>query len=108
MMAIARGLMAKPKVLLLDEPSLGLAPAMVDELYAILGELRDDGVTILLVDQMATLALAVADYAYVLEQGRIVTEGRAAELLEDERLVAAYLGGGEKAEPAEPLVAEAR
>jgi ABC-type branched-subunit amino acid transport system ATPase component len=108
MMAIARGLMAKPKVLLLDEPSLGLAPAMVDELYAILGELRDDGVTILLVDQMATLALAVADYAYVLEQGRIVAEGRAAELLEDERLVAAYLGGGEKAEPAEPLVAEAR
>jgi ABC-type branched-subunit amino acid transport system ATPase component len=107
MMAIARGLMAKPKVLLLDEPSLGLAPAMVDELYAILGELRDDGVTILLVDQMATLALAVADYAYVLEQGQIVAEGRAAELLEDDRLVAAYLGGGGKAEPA-PLVAEAR
>ncbi|MGF1622622.1 MAG: ATP-binding cassette domain-containing protein, partial [Rhodomicrobiaceae bacterium] len=109
MMAIARGLMAKPKVLLLDEPSLGLAPAMVDELYTILGELRDDGVTILLVDQMATLALAVADYAYVLEQGRIVAEGRAAELREDERLVAAYLGGGEKAEPEpEALVAEAR
>lgn len=95
MMAVARGLMAKPDVLLLDEPSLGLAPAMVDELYAILGELRDEGKTILLVDQMATLALAVADYAYVLEQGRIVVEGPAAELASDPRLTAAYLGGAE-------------
>lgn len=96
MMAIARGLVAKPKALLLDEPSLGLAPAMVEELYAILGELRDDGVTILLVDQMATMALSVADYAYVLEQGQVVAEGKAADLRQDERLIAAYLGGSEK------------
>jgi len=94
MMAIARGLMAKPRLLLLDEPSLGLAPAMVEELYAILAELRDDGITILLVDQMATLALAVADRAYVLEQGRVVAQGSADELLGDEALIAAYLGGG--------------
>ncbi len=98
MMAIARGLMAKPKILLLDEPSLGLAPAMVEELYAILGELRDEGITILLVDQMATLALAVADYAYVLEQGRIVIEGKAAELASDPRLTAAYLGAANEQE----------
>jgi len=87
---------AKPKALLLDEPSLGLAPAMVEELYAILGELRDDGVTILLVDQMATMALSVADYAYVLEQGQVVAERKAADLRQDERLIAAYLGGSEK------------
>ncbi|MCC9624456.1 ATP-binding cassette domain-containing protein [Thalassospira sp. MA62] len=97
MMAIARGLVAKPKALLLDEPSLGLAPAMVEELYAILGELRDDGVTILLVDQMATMALSVADYAYVLEQGQVVAQGKAEDLRQDERLIAAYLGGAEGA-----------
>ncbi|MBO6804197.1 MAG: ABC transporter ATP-binding protein, partial [Thalassospira sp.] len=96
MMAIARGLVAKPKALLLDEPSLGLAPAMVEELYAILGELRDEGVTILLVDQMATMALSVADYAYVLEQGQVVAKGKASELRKDERLIAAYLGGSEQ------------
>ena len=94
MMAIARGLMAKPRLLLLDEPSLGLAPAMVEELYAVLAEMRDDGITILLVDQMATLALAVADRAYVLEQGRIVAQGNAEEMRGDDALVAAYLGGG--------------
>jgi ABC-type branched-subunit amino acid transport system ATPase component len=94
MMAIARGLMAKPDILLLDEPSLGLAPAMVDELYRILGELRDEGKTILLVDQMATMAMALADYAYVLEQGQIVVEGPARDLASDPRLTAAYLGGG--------------
>ncbi|RCK31657.1 ABC transporter [Thalassospira xiamenensis] len=96
MMAIARGLVAKPKALLLDEPSLGLAPAMVEELYTILGELRDDGVTILLVDQMATMALSVADYAYVLEQGQVVAEGSAKDLLKDERLIDAYLGGADQ------------
>ena len=96
MMAIARGLVAKPKALLLDEPSLGLAPAMTEELYAILGELRDEGVTILLVDQMATMALSVADYAYVLEQGQVVAQGKASELRRDERLIAAYLGGAEQ------------
>ena len=72
MLAIARGLMAKPRILLLDEPSLGLAPAMINELFDVLAELRDEGVTILLVDQMAALALTVADRGYVLESGRIV------------------------------------
>ncbi|SDI50920.1 branched-chain amino acid ABC transporter ATP-binding protein/permease [Alloyangia pacifica] len=95
MMAIARGLMAAPKLLLLDEPSLGLAPAMTEELYRILAELRDDGITILLVDQMATLALAVADRGYVLEQGRVVAEGSAEELRRDTALIEAYLGQGE-------------
>ena len=71
---------------------------MVEELYAILGELRDEGITILLVDQMATLALAVADYAYVLEQGRIVIEGKAADLASDPRLTAAYLGAANEQE----------
>src|SRR4029078_7870050 len=72
MLAIARGLMAKPRILLLDEPSLGLAPAMINELFDILAGLRDEGVTILLVDQMAALALTVADRGYVLELGKIV------------------------------------
>ena len=73
---------------------------MVEELYAILGELRDEGVTILLVDQMATMALSVADYAYVLEQGQVVAKGKASELREDERLIAAYLGGAEQGDKA--------
>ncbi len=92
MLAIARGLMSNPRILLLDEPSLGLAPAMIDELYGILGDLRDEGVTILLVDQMASLALTVADRGYVLEQGRFVHAGLAAELAGDPALAAAYLG----------------
>lgn len=93
--------MAKPELLLLGEQFLGLAPTMIEELYAILAELRDDGMTILLVDQMATLALAVADRGYVLDQGRIVAEGTAAELQDDRALVDAYLGqGAEQAEAA--------
>ena len=96
MMAIARGLVARPRLLLLDEPSLGLAPGMVEELYAVLAELRDDGITILLVDQMASLALAAADRGYILEQGRIVAEGSAQDLLQDDALIAAYLGGTDK------------
>ena len=101
MMAIARGLMAQPRLLLLDEPSLGLAPAMVEELYAILAELRDEGITILLVDQMASLALGAADRGYILEQGRIVAEGAARDLLNDDALIAAYLGGGQTKEAAQ-------
>jgi branched-chain amino acid transport system ATP-binding protein len=81
---------------MLDEPSLGLAPAMINELFDILAELRDEGVTILLVDQMAALALTVADRGYVLEQGRFVREGEAAELAADPALEAAYLGAKEK------------
>lgn len=94
MVAVGRGLMAKPKILLLDEPSLGLSPAMIGELYDALAALRDEGVTILLVDQMANLALQVADRAYVLEIGTIVKTGSAAQLREDKDLAAAYLGEG--------------
>ena len=92
MVAIARGLMAKPKILLLDEPSLGLAPAMINELFAMLADLRDEGVTILLVDQMAALALKVADRGYVLESGKIVHDDSAEALAHDPALEAAYLG----------------
>jgi len=98
MLAIARGLMAKPRILLLDEPSLGLAPTMINELFDILAGLRDDGVTILLVDQMAALALTVADRGYVLELGRIVRSASAAELSDDPELEAAYLGRAEAAQ----------
>jgi ABC-type branched-subunit amino acid transport system ATPase component len=92
MLAIARGLMARPCVLLLDEPSLGLAPAMINALFAVLDQLRGERVTILLVDQMAGLALALADRAYVIEGGRIVASGAAAELAADGALERAYLG----------------
>ena len=98
MLAIARGLMGKPQVLLLDEPSLGLAPAIIDELFATLAELRDRGITILLVDQMAALALKVADRGYVLESGRIVRADTAVALSQDPTLEAAYLGGLKGAE----------
>lgn len=94
MVAVGRGLMAKPSILLLDEPSLGLSPAMIGELYDALAALRDEGVTLLLVDQMANLALQVADRAYVLETGRIVKSATAAELRDDPDLAAAYLGEG--------------
>ncbi|HYQ21377.1 MAG TPA: branched-chain amino acid ABC transporter ATP-binding protein/permease, partial [Xanthobacteraceae bacterium] len=86
MLAIARGLMAKPRILLLDEPSLGLAPAMINELFDILAGLRDEGVTILLVDQMAALALTVADRGYVLELGKIVRSDNAVGLADDPEL----------------------
>jgi branched-chain amino acid transport system permease protein len=92
MLAIARGLIAQPKLLLLDEPSLGLAPALIDRLYDILAELRDEGVTILLVDQMAEMALSLADRAYVLGSGEIRQSGPAAELRASRALQEAYLG----------------
>ncbi len=92
MLAIARGLIAKPRILLLDEPSLGLAPAMVAELFDTLADLRDEGVTILIVDQMANLALAVADRGYVMESGRVVHEGVAETLRDDPAIEKAYLG----------------
>ena len=95
MLAIARGLIANPRVLMLDEPSLGLAPTLVDDLYSILAELRDEGVTILLVDQMAGLALSVADRAYVLDSGIFSHSGTAAELCESSDLERAYLGAAE-------------
>lgn len=93
MLAIARGLMAHPKILLLDEPSLGLAPQIVDEIFSFLYELKQKGTTILLVEQNARAALHIADRAYVLEKGRIVYSGDADELMKDSRITEAYLGG---------------
>jgi branched-chain amino acid transport system ATP-binding protein len=98
MLAIARGLMAKPRILLLDEPSLGLAPAMIAELFDILADLRDEGTTILLVDQMAVMALALADRGYVLDSGEIVREDSAAALADDPEVEAAYLGHAQAAQ----------
>jgi branched-chain amino acid transport system ATP-binding protein len=98
MLAIARGMMSKPRILLLDEPSLGLAPAMINELFDVLADLRDEGVTILLVDQMAVLALAVADRGYVIDSGRFVREDSAANLAHDPEVEAAYLGHAEAAQ----------
>jgi branched-chain amino acid transport system permease protein len=92
MLAIARGLIARPAVLMLDEPSLGLAPMLVEGLYDLLAELREEGTTILLVDQMAALALSVADRAYVLQSGTIRQHGPAAELRADPAIAQAYLG----------------
>jgi ABC-type branched-subunit amino acid transport system ATPase component/ABC-type branched-subunit amino acid transport system permease subunit len=93
MLAIARGLMARPQVLMLDEPSLGLAPKLLENLYDLLAALRDEGTTILLVDQMAQLALSVADRAYVLQSGAFTHSGTAREVAQDPALVKAYLGG---------------
>ena len=92
MLAIARALMARPQLLLLDEPSLDLAPLIVKEIFAIVRQLKQQGVTILLVEQMANQALGVADRAYVLETGRFTLEGSASELRRDPKVRAAYLG----------------
>ncbi|MGQ0664625.1 MAG: ATP-binding cassette domain-containing protein, partial [Pseudomonadota bacterium] len=92
MLAIARGLIARPRVLLLDEPSLGLAPTLIDGLFRILTELREEGITILLVDQMAAMALSVADRGYIIDSGRIVHAGAAAALRTDPAIERAYLG----------------
>jgi branched-chain amino acid transport system ATP-binding protein len=92
MLAIARALMAEPRLLLLDEPSMGLAPRLVAEIFAQIAALKAQGTTILLVDQNARAALAIADRGYVMETGRIVAEGRAAELLRDPQVQHAYLG----------------
>ena len=97
MLALARGLMAKPKVLLLDEPSLGLAPIIVQQLFAVIRNIRKAGLTVLLVEQNAHMALSVADRGYVLETGRLIVEGTPAELLDNEDVKAAYLGGSRKA-----------
>lgn len=93
MLAVGRGLMAKPKLMLLDEPSLGLAPLIVRELFRIISTLRDEGQTILIVEQNARAALKLADRAYVVETGRVALEGEAQAMLTDERVQAAYLGG---------------
>lgn len=92
MLALARALMSRPKLLLLDEPSLGLAPAIVREIFSIIQNLRDTGVTILLVEQNAHLALEIGDRGYVLEAGTITLTGKASELLRDDKVRKAYLG----------------
>jgi len=93
-LAIGRALMAKPKLLMLDEPSMGLAPRMMAQVYAILRELKDAGTTLLLVEQNARAALRLADRGYVIETGRIILQGPAAELQEDPEVQRAYLGKG--------------
>ncbi len=94
MLAIGRALMSRPKLLMLDEPSLGLAPLIVQEVFRAVAALKEQGATILLVEQNARKALAVADYAYVLEGGEIAQAGPAAALRDDPRIVEAYLGRG--------------
>lgn len=96
MLAVGRALMAKPSLLMLDEPSLGLAPLIVREIFRIIAQLRSRGVSILLVEQNARAALQVADYAYVLENGQIAMQGLAYELADDKRVIEAYLGFGGK------------
>jgi branched-chain amino acid transport system ATP-binding protein len=93
MLAIARGLMARPKLLLLDEPSLGLAPIIVQQVYKVIADIRRQGTTVLLVEQNAHMALSVADRGYVLETGRLVTHGKPEALWDNESVRTAYLGG---------------
>ncbi|MGB0389205.1 MAG: ABC transporter ATP-binding protein [Ardenticatenaceae bacterium] len=93
MLAIGRGMMARPQLMLFDEPSLGLAPLIVKDLFRVIAELRNDGMTILLVEQNARAALRLADRGYVLETGRVELEGDAHDLLSDVRVQEAYLGG---------------
>lgn len=97
MLALGRALMAKPRLLLLDEPSLGLAPLIVKEIFHIIDRLKLTGVGILLVEQNARAALQVADYAYVLEMGEVALQGAAKDLLHDDRVIETYLGLNRKA-----------
>ena len=92
MLAMARALMSRPRLLMLDEPSMGLAPILMEQIFSIIQELHNSGVTILLVEQNAQMALSVADRAYVLETGNISLSGRAEDLLHDEKVQKAYLG----------------
>ena len=94
MLAIARALLSKPKLLLLDEPSLGLAPKMTNFVFEMVVRLRNEGLTVLLVEQKARQALKIADRAYLMETGRILTSGPSQNLLEDKVLAAAFLGAG--------------
>lgn len=93
MLAMGRALMARPSLLLLDEPSMGLAPILVKEIFSIISDIQKSGTTILLVEQNARMALSIADYAYVLETGKVVLEGKASELAKSKEVQEAYLGG---------------
>lgn len=92
MLAVGRALMSRPKLLMMDEPSLGLAPIIVQEIFNIIKEIKNQGVTVLLIEQNANAALKIADYGYVLETGRIIMEGSGKELLENKQVKEAYLG----------------
>ena len=92
MLAMARALMARPRLLLLDEPSMGLSPILVDTIFQVIESIHREGITILLVEQNAARALSVADRAYVIDSGEILMEGGAEDLLNDPRVKAAYLG----------------
>ncbi len=92
MLAVARALMSRPKVIMMDEPSLGLAPLVVKGIFDIIKEINKKGVTVLLIEQNANMALKIADFAYVLETGRITLSGTGAELLSNEEVKKAYLG----------------
>ena len=102
MLAMGRALMARPRLLMLDEPSLGLAPIIVREIFHIISDLREDGVAVLLVEQNARAALQVADYAYVMELGEVTMKGPAAQLADDPKVIESYLGlgGGGSSVPA--------
>jgi len=93
MLAIARALMARPSIFLLDEPSMGLSPLLVEQIFTIIRDINAQGISILLVEQNAQMALSIADRGYVLETGKVVIEGVAHELLQDPMIVEAYLGG---------------
>ena len=92
MLAIGRGLMMKPELIMLDEPSMGLAPIIVEDIFELILKIRDTGKTILLIEQNASMALSIADRAYVLETGKITMEGKGRDLLNDENVKKVYLG----------------
>lgn len=92
MLAVGRALMTKPKLLMLDEPSLGLAPLVIKDIFSIIGQIKEAGVNVLLIEQNAKAALEISDYAYVMETGKITMSGKGKELLTDERVKKAYLG----------------
>lgn len=92
MLAIGRAIMSKPKIMLMDEPSMGLSPLLVKEIFEIIKQLNQEGMTILLVEQNAKMALSIAHHAYVLETGKIVLQGKASDMLENDNVRKAYLG----------------